>query len=220
MKRLVEFFKGKVPKKTTGKKVSIKDIKFIQQFKQKLAKRKAFQREMKAQDKKPNMLKQTANILPFMQIHDDYILLKDGVMDIFQVQTKNIHALNDVDLNYLLLNRAQFLRSYFRSFKEVILNFPTNTELQRAYWLRKKQQATNTSRLKYIEQKLFEFEFLESERYNREFFMFVYAGDKEELLDRKHDCKHGMQNSFPLQEIPKDKKEQILFLLNNQNTKL
>src|SRR5690625_6370749 len=80
-------------------------------------------------------------------------------MDIYQVQTKNIHALNDVDLNYLLLNRAQFLRSYFRSFKEVILNFPTNTELQRTYWLRKKQQATNTSRLKYIEQKLFEFEF-------------------------------------------------------------
>src|SRR5699024_3114760 len=105
-------------------------------------------------------------------------------------------------------------------FKEVILNFPTNTELQRSYWLRKKQQATNTSRLKYIEQKLFEFEFLESERYNREFFMFVYADDKEEVMDRKHDCKQGMQNTFPLQEISMDKKEQILFLLNNQNTQL
>src|SRR5699024_6756206 len=115
------------------------------------------------------MLKQTSNILPFVQIHDDHILLKDGVMDIYQVQTKNIHALNDVDLNYLLLNRAQFLRSYFRSFKEVILNFPTNTELQRAYCLRKKQQATNTPCLKYIGQKLFEFDFLERERYSREF---------------------------------------------------
>lgn len=220
MKRPVNYWKDKFSIKNSGKKTSIKQIKLFRQIKQKLEKRKAFQKEMKAQDKKPNMLKQTSNILPFMQIHDDHILLKDGVMDIYQVQTKNIHALNDVDLNYLLLNRAQFLRSYFRSFKEVILNFPTNTELQRAYWLRKKQQATNASRLKYIEQKLFEFEFLERERYNREFFMFVYAGDKEELMDRKYDCKQGMQNSFPLLEISKDKKEQVLFLLNNQNTQI
>src|SRR5699024_6814081 len=145
---------------------------------------------------------------------------KEGVMAIFQLQTKNIHTLNDVELNYLLLKRAQFIRSYFRSFKEAILNFPTNTEPQRAYWLRKKQQATNITSLKYIEQKLYEFELLESERYNREFFMFVYADDREELIDRKHDCKQGMQNSFPLQEISKNKKEQILFLLNNQNTQL
>src|SRR5690625_7740132 len=110
-------------------------------------------------------------------------------MDIYQVQTKNIHALNDVDLNYLLLNRAQFLRSYFRSFKEVILNFPTNTEVQRAYWLKKQQQAKNPSRLKYIEQKIFEFEYRERERYNREIFMFMYEEDKEELEDRKNDCK-------------------------------
>src|SRR5690625_4313833 len=143
MKRPVSFWKNKVSRKNTRKKTSIKQIKLFRQIKQKLEKRKAFQKEMKAQDKKPNMLKQTSNILPFMQNHDDYILLKDGVMDIFQVQTKNIHALNDVDLNYLLLNRAQFLRSYFRSFKEVILNFPTNTELQRAYWLRRSEEHTS-----------------------------------------------------------------------------
>ncbi|HLR67170.1 MAG TPA: hypothetical protein VK105_08560 [Virgibacillus sp.] len=220
MKKLVNILDNKVFKKKTDKKISIKQIKLFQKIKQKRAKRRNFKKEMKAQGKKETLLKQTSNILPFLQIHDDHILLKDGVMDIFQVQTKNIHALNDVDLNYLLLNQAQFLRSYFRSFKEVILNFPTNTEQQRAYWLKKKQQATNTSRLKYIEQKLFEFEFLESERYNREFFMFVYANDKEELIDRKNDCKQGMQNSFPLLEISKSKKEQILFLLNNQNTKL
>lgn len=216
----VKLLKSKIPSKGRNHKGPKKQVEFIQQLKRKLAQKKAFQKDMKEQDKKPNMLKQTSTILPFMQIHDDYILLKEGVMDVFQVQTKNIHALNDVDLNYLLLNRAQFLRSYFRSFKEVILNFPTNTEVQRAYWLKKKQQANNTSRLKYIEQKLFEFEFLESERYNREFFMFVYADDKEELADRKQDCKQGMQSSFPLQEITKDKKEQILFLLNNQNTQL
>lgn len=197
-----------------------KKINLLQKLKQKRKDKKELQEEMRKQGKKPKLLKQTSDILPFVQIHDDYILLKEGVMDIFLVQTKNIHALNETDLNYLLLNRAQFLRSYFRSFKEVILNFPTNTEVQRAYWLKKQQQATNPSRLKYIEQKLFEFEYLESERYNREFFMFIYADNKEELEDRKQDCIQGMRNSFPLQDLPKSKKEQILFLLNNQNTEL
>src|SRR5699024_9065353 len=82
MKRQDNILKDKFYRKNTGKKRSIKKIKLFQQIKQKLEKRKAFQKEMKAQDKKPNMLKQTSNILPFRQIHDDHILLKDGVMDI------------------------------------------------------------------------------------------------------------------------------------------
>ncbi|WP_200411777.1 hypothetical protein [Virgibacillus salexigens] len=170
--------------------------------------------------KKEKVLHQTLEILPFLQIHDDYILMKNGVMDILQIQTKNIHALNDADLNYLLMNRTRFLRSYFRSYKEIILNFPANTEAQRNYWLKKRKQTTNRIRLEYIDQKLVEFDFLERERSNREFFIFVYADDKQELADRKNDAMQGMQQAFPLTELPRSKKEQILFLLNNQNTKL
>src|SRR5699024_932281 len=118
-----------------------KMTKQYQHLRDKRKSKKDFQNGMKDQGKRSHMLKQTSNVLPFVQIHDNYILLKEGVMDIFQVQTKNIHALNDADLNYLLLNRAQFLRSYFRSFKEVILNFPTNTEVQKAYWLKKRKRA-------------------------------------------------------------------------------
>src|SRR5699024_5759930 len=101
----------------TNKKPN-KMVQLLKKLKHQKKVKKEFQEDMKEQGKKPKLLKQTSAILPFVQIHDDHILLKEGVMDIFQVQTKNIHALNDADLNYLLLNRAQFLRSYFRSFKE------------------------------------------------------------------------------------------------------
>src|SRR5690625_385579 len=103
----------------TNKKPN-KMVQLMQKLKHQRIVKKEFQEGMKEQGKKPKLLKQTSAILPFVQIHDEYILLKEGVMDIFQVQTKNIHALNHADLNYLLLNRAQFLRSYFRSFKEEI----------------------------------------------------------------------------------------------------
>jgi len=178
------------------------------------------QRDKSSSIKKDKVLRQTPEILPFIQMHDDHILLKDGVMDIMQIQTKNIHALNDTDLNVLLMNRTRFLRSYFRSYKEVILNFPANTEAQRTYWLKKREQTTSPIRLEYIDQKLVEFDFLERERSNREFFIFVYADDKQELTDRKNDAIQGMQQAFPLTELTRTKKEQILFLLNNQNTKL
>ncbi|ASK61360.1 hypothetical protein CFK37_03820 [Virgibacillus phasianinus] len=192
-----------------------------------MKKGKWFRRKPQKQDRpnkkantKQKLLRQTPEIVPFLQIYDDHILMKEGVMDILQIQTQNIDALNEADLNYLLLKRTQFLRSYFHSYKEVILNFPANTSPQLAYWEKKKEQTTSPIRLQYIEQKIYEFKFLERERSNREFFFFVYAEDKDALLDRKHACIQGMQRAFPVEELSREKKKQILFLLNNQNTKI
>src|SRR5699024_11497181 len=83
MKRPVSFWKNKFSRKNTRKKTSIKQIKLFRQIKQKLEKRKAFQKEMKAQDKKPKMIKQKSNILHFMQYHEYYIILKDVEMNFF-----------------------------------------------------------------------------------------------------------------------------------------
>src|SRR5699024_12565343 len=69
IEKSVNLVKNKTLSKAQGKKASVKPY---QQMRQKLAKRKAFQKEMKAQDKKPNMLKQTPSILHFMYIHHDY----------------------------------------------------------------------------------------------------------------------------------------------------
>jgi len=211
--------------KTTYEESNIqkkRQVKWLNQFLSKLKamfQRKQDDKEMSGQ-KKEKVLRQIPEILPFVQIQDDHVILKHGVMDILQIETRNIHALNDADLNYLLMNRTRFLRSYFRSYKEVILNFPANTEAQRTYWLKKRKRTSSPVRLEYIDQKLKEFDFLERERSNREFFLFVYADDNQELADRKHDAIQGMQQAFPLTELTRKKKEQILFLLNNQNTKL
>lgn len=184
------------------------------------SKKRKFQKKMENEGKKTTLMRKTTEILPYKQIHDDYILIEDGVMDIFQVEPQNIYSLNNVDLEVLLLNRTQFLRSYFPSFKEVILNFPTIVDNQRKYWEGKKKKARSKMRLEYIKQKLFELDYLENERYNREFFLFVYADTKEVLSERKQEMIQNMQNSFPLKKLSRKKKLQILFLLNNQNTKL
>lgn len=171
-------------------------------------------------EKKEKVLRQTPYILPFLQIDNDYILLKDGVMDILQVTSKDLYSMNNDDLQYLLFSEAGFLRSYFPSFKIVALNFPTNTQKQKEYWLKKKEKTNDPIRLRFIERKLFELNFLERERTNREYFIFIYAKDKEELEERKRLIIRSKQNTFPLRTLSIEKKQDILFMLNNQNSKL
>ncbi len=135
---------------------------FIQKLKQKKQEKKKKQ-ELEDKGKKAKLLRQTPSILPFLQIHDDYILLKDGVMDIFQIESKDLYSRNDEDLKFLLMARSRFFRSYFESIKEVAMNFPSNTEKQKAYWRKKRERTDDPLRLKFIDRKLFELEFLEKE---------------------------------------------------------
>lgn len=201
-----------------------KKVTLLKKMKRKYKKSKR-QKEKEKQEKikkkrEGKMMRQTPYILPFLQIHDDYILMKKGVMDIVQIDTKDLHSLNDVDLQYLLYSKTRFLRSYYQSYKEVYLNFPSNTEKQKEYWLKKREQTDDPLRLKFINRKLFEFDFLEKERTNREFFLFIYADNKQQLEERKAFATRGMLTSFPLKSLSKNKKQDVLFLLCNQNTKL
>lgn len=197
---------------------------FLKRTKRKLEKsekQKEKDKQEKIQKKREGkMLRQTPYILPFLQMHDNFILMKKGVMDILQIDTKDLHSLNDADLQYLLYSKTRFLRSYYQSYKEVYLNFPSNTEKQKEYWLKKREQTSDPLRLKFIDRKLFEFEFLEKERTNREFFLFIYADNKHQLEERRAFATRGMLTSFPLKSLSKNKKQDVLFLLCNQNTKL
>lgn len=186
----------------------------------KLKKWKNQRDEKQAIKKKETVLSQTPDILPFLEINEEYIQLKDGVMDILQIRPKDLFSLNDDDLHYALLSEGRFLRSYSGSFKEVAMNFPSNTEQQRQYWLKKKEATTDPIRLKFIERKLFEFDFLEKERTNREFFIFIYAENPSQLEEEKKLVIRSKQQSFPITELSIDKKMDVLFILNNQNSKL
>lgn len=192
---------------------------YIQKIKQKRLEKKN-KKELENQEKKERMLRQTPLILPFLQIHKNYILLKDGVMDIFQVESKDLYSMNDDDINYLLMALGRFYRSYFNSIKIVAMNFPSNTSKQKEYWRKKREKTDDPIRLRFINRKLFELEFIEKERTNREFFLFVYADNEQQLEERKKQVIRGMEQSFPLKELSIDKKKQVLFALNNLNTKI
>src|SRR5699024_2120185 len=153
-------------------------------------------------------------------MHEEYILLKDGVMEIFQVGSKDLYSRNDEDLRFLLMGSARFYRSFSDDIKIIAMNFPSNTEKQKEYWLSKRDKTEDDIRLGFINRKLFELDFLEKERTNREFFLFIYAENEQQLSERRKQVIRDMQQVFPLQELSIQKKKDVLFVLNNQNTKV
>lgn len=176
----------------------------------------------KKKEKKKKMLRQTADILPFLYIDEDegYIKTKDGYMDILQIETTDLHSMNGKELQMYLISQTMFLRSFTDSYKEVIMNFPSNCSSQRAYWLKKREGITDPVRLSFIDRKLYEFDFLERERTNREFFIFLFSDSVESLNSQKNQVARSLNQSFPVRKINMQKKQDILFILNNQNTKL
>ncbi|UNT53602.1 hypothetical protein [Lysinibacillus capsici] len=171
-------------------------------------------------ERKSHVLRKTPMIMPFLDITEDYIVMKKGYfMDIFQITPNDLHSLTDDDITIKLLEKARFYRSSASQHKVVGLNFPANTEKQRLYWERKKERTTDPLRIRFINRKLFELEFLERERTNREFFLFIYAESAQTLEDEKKQVVRGLRQSFPLQSLSIEKKQDILFMMSNQNSK-
>ncbi len=113
-----------------------------------------------------------------------------------------------------------FLRTFNEPFKEIIMNFPIDASLQRKYWLRKKKEVKDPVLLRFIDVKLHEFDVLERDRMNREFFLFLFAETKERLTTSVIQAIRSRQHAFPVKKISKSKKRDVFFLMNNQNTKL
>lgn len=194
-----------------------KKLNFLQKRKLKAEEKK---KALEKVEKKEKLLRQSPSLLPFLQCHEEYILLKNGVMEIFQIQSKDLYSRNDEDLRYLILGEARFYRSYFDSIKTIAMNFPSNTEKQKQYWMKKRDSTDDPVRLQFIHRKLFELEYLEKERTNREFFLFIYAENEQQIIERRKQVIRDMQQVFPLQELSIEKKKNVLFVLNNQNTKV
>lgn len=174
-------------------------------------------------EKPPRIRPQITDILPYSHVEDKYIRLRKGYVgyaEILQIQTTDILSKNEIEVEQYIAGQTGFLRTYLDSFKEINLNFPTNCTTQRDYWEKKLASSTTEVQRKFIERKLYEFDYLEENRTNREFFVMLFSSTVEELQRKARDFKRLSKSSFPVYDIDTQKKTEILFLLNNQNSKI
>lgn len=170
---------------------------------------------------KKDVLASTKELLGFVDVDDDdSIIMKNGYLDIFQIDSKDIYSLTDVETTMNIYNFIAFLRSYPFDIKLITMNFPVNTLKQQEFIKKKIKECDNEKYYYELIEELEQLVYLESTRQNREFYIMVFIKDTEEKESIKRTLFRSQNIAVQLIPLTVEKKLKILFKLNNPNTKL
>lgn len=172
-------------------------------------------------DDKKTIEKKVTDIIPISYYDTDAnaYVLKDGTyMDFFKVNTKDIYSASKDEQTWDNLKFAKLYQTYPGDLKYITLNFPTNTSEQQEYWRHKIEKTTNPLQKKQQEEKLFQLEWLQTNSTKREFYLFYFSNDKEQLKKNAADILAIMRTGRDglLEIISQTKKHQILFKIANK----
>lgn len=168
-----------------------------------------------------DVLASTKELLGFVDVDDDdSIIMKNGYLDIFQIDSKDIYSLTDVETTLNIYNFIAFLRSYPFDIKLITMNFPVNTLKQQEFIKKKIKECDNKKYYYELIEELEQLVYLESTRQNREFYIMIFIKDTEEKESIKRTLFRSQNIAVQLIPLTIEKKLKILFKLNNPNTKL
>ena len=168
-----------------------------------------------------DVLASTKELLGFVDVDDDdSIIMKNGYLDIFQIDSKDIYSLTDVETTMNIYNFIAFLRSYPFDIKLITMNFPVNTLKQQEFIKKKIKECDNEKYYYELIEELEQLVYLESTRQNREFYIMIFIKDTEKKESIKRTLFRSQNIAVQLIPLDLEKKLKILFKLNNPNTKL
>lgn len=168
-----------------------------------------------------DVLASTKELLGFIDVdEDDSIIMKNGYLDIFQIDSKDIYSLTDVETTMNIYNFIAFLRSYPFDIKLITMNFPVNTLKQQEFIKKKIKECDNEKYYYELIEELEQLVYLESTRQNREFYIMIFIKDIEKKESIKRTLFRSQNIAVQLIPLTVEKKLKILFKLNNPNTKL
>ena len=200
-----------------------KNIKLTKEEK-KLRKEEKKQKKLELKEiKKANkdVLASTKELLGFIDVDvDDSIIMKNGYLDIFQIDSKDIYSLTEVETTMNIYNFISFLRSYPFDIKLITMNFPVNTLKQQEFIKKKIKECDNEKYYYELIEELEQLVYLESTRQNREFYIMIFIKDTEDKESIKRTLFRSQNIAVQLIPLTIEKKLKILFKLNNPNTKL
>lgn len=175
----------------------------------------------KQKEDKPIIKKSIADIIPVIDLSaSGFIELRNGeFMEILQLSTKDVYSLNEEDKNLNIYSFAFFLQSYLEDMKIVPLNFPVDTTIQQQHIQRKLERTDNQLYVPFLKKKLEELRFIEKNRTNREYYLFLYSESEFTLKNKAIQVERLLQRTTPISLLSEEKKIAILYKLNNLNSK-
>lgn len=168
----------------------------------------------------PHVKAMVTDLIPIIKYHEDAdcFCMKDGThMDILKIVTKDLLHASDDEIEYDIMKYAKFYKIYPDDIKVIAMNFPCNTQEQQQYF-RKKMNATRNIMFKSrLEIKLNRLIDIEKNRMAREFYVMFFSKTLEENYKNRNTFLHTLAigNVKMIEVLTQEKKEQILFKLNN-----
>lgn len=177
--------------------------------------------EIKDRRKRVKVISSFADIIPIIDVADfDFFEMRNGeFMEIIQVTSKDIYSLNESDKDNDIFSLAYLFQAYNPDIKIVPLSTPVNLEIQKNNVIRNIRKCKVPAYIPHLEKKYAELEFIEKNRTNREYFIFLYAEDVKTLNERKNQIKKLLVRSNPVIELDFTKKINVLYQLFNPNSK-
>lgn len=186
---------------------------------------KIFMKEKNKEKKSPSGEKVVASIkklIPVRQYDEKekcYILKNATYMDIMQIRAKDLNNTDSNEIEVDCYRFAKFYKTYLQDIKIIVMNYPCNTQKQQHYIQYKIKKCKKPVYQEVLEQSLRELIYLEKNNTSREFYMMFFSenGDEHQKNLRRIKTQLAEGGSWLIQEIDREKKDSILFKLNNKN---
>lgn len=147
-----------------------------------------------------------------------FITNQNTILNLFQIQGRCYYDASDEEIENLVYSNAKFLQKYSDDFKIISMNYPTNTRQQQDFLSYMMQREDLQKFSDMLQKKLESLQALEQNTTDRQAFVMVFAKDKghyQELLRLLYGNPY-----FVIQTISREKKENIIFQLNNMNKRI
>lgn len=176
--------------------------------------------EIKKVKKDKKVSAKVTNMLPFLDIKEDYIIQKDEVMNIIEIEGKDILSLTENELERDINIFHAFYKTVKIDLKLVSMNFPVNTQKQKDYIEYKLNKTNNEIYKVFLKDKKNELEYLEKNKTNKEYYLFLFAPNAATLKSVESTVHRTIAHVLNIKTITLEKKKLILYKLNNKNSKI
>lgn len=164
------------------------------------------------------------DVLPYKEIlNDDTALIvgrDNSYYQIFKIVTHALNLANQDEKNRLMMRFANFNRLMDADYKIISTLFHIDNTAQKNYLTNKVNQAKNAQQRKYAMEQLLVLSRVEEDpsQKNQEHFLVINAKSKEDMRSLVETLFRSHNGMIEPQALSAQKKEQLIFRLNNQNT--
>ena len=160
--------------------------------------------------------------------------MQDGsYMDIYLIVPKDLVNGDPDDIEMDCFTWAKFYKTYGLDVEIISMKFPCDTSKQQDYWKKLHERNENPLFDQMIQRKLSELKYRERHTVKKEFYLQFFYSTEEEISSSRKTIEStmgirflGSESGGPaggtelLEELPEEKKRQILFKIANKNSQI